>query len=180
MEELIKVKTNKKGNQLVSGRDLYEFLEIETPYKKWFNRMLNYGFVKNRDYIELGQKSTSKNQYNKTQHILKINMAKEICMIQRTDKGKQAREYFIACEEELKRIKQKENEIKIPLKIYSLRESLELNLKLLDENEKLVNENFKLKDQKELINNSRQKIISGKGGITANRNYWKKKANENI
>ena len=51
MNELIQVKVNKNNEQVVSGRDLHEFLEINTPYVKWFNRMLEYGFEENIDYL---------------------------------------------------------------------------------------------------------------------------------
>lgn len=51
MNELIKVKVNKNNEQVVSGRDLHEFLEINTPYTMWFKRMLEYGFEENIDYM---------------------------------------------------------------------------------------------------------------------------------
>lgn len=51
MNELIKVKVNKNNEQVVSGRDLHEFLEINTPYVKWLNRMLEYKFEENIDYL---------------------------------------------------------------------------------------------------------------------------------
>lgn len=55
MESLIKIE-ERNGEQLVSGRDLHEFLEIGTPYKKWFDRMCEYGFSENVDFITVGQK----------------------------------------------------------------------------------------------------------------------------
>lgn len=101
MNELIKVKVNKNNEQVVSGRDLHEFLEINTPYVKWFNRMLEYGFEENIDYLPHGQKCPSGGASGVKviqDHILKMDMAKEICMIQRTEKGRKARRYFIEIE----------------------------------------------------------------------------------
>lgn len=101
--QLIKVETNEKGEQLVSGRELYEFLDIKTPYKKWFDRMCEYGFEENKDFITVGQKCPIANggYQEVTNHIIKISMAKEISMIQRNEKGKQARLYFIECEKKM-------------------------------------------------------------------------------
>ncbi|WP_196761900.1 antA/AntB antirepressor family protein, partial [Streptobacillus moniliformis] len=101
MNELIKIEI-KDEKQLVNARDLYDFLEINTPYTQWFERMCGYGFNENIDYTLYSQKCESSNitgfkviQY----HLITIDMAKELAMLQRTEKGKQARQYFIKCEE---------------------------------------------------------------------------------
>ena len=96
-EELIKVN---KENNTVSARELHEFLEIGTRFDKWFNRMCEYGFNENSDFRAIAQKRPTA-QCNITTYIdyeITIDMAKEISMIQRTEKGKQARQYFIQCE----------------------------------------------------------------------------------
>lgn len=100
LENLIKIE-ERNGEQLVSGRDLHEFLEIGTPYKKWFDRMCEYGFSENVDFITVGQKCPIANGgfQEITEHLMKISMAKELSMLQRNERGKQAREYFIKCEE---------------------------------------------------------------------------------
>lgn len=100
MNELIKVKVNKNNEQVVSGRDLHEFLEINTPYVKWFNRMLEYGFEENIDYLvtDIFVHNSKGGRQTQIDHILKMDMAKEICMIQRTEKGRKARRYFIEVE----------------------------------------------------------------------------------
>lgn len=101
--ELIKIKTNENGEQLVSGRELHEFLEVGTEYKKWFSRMTEYGFVENTDFTRVTQKCpTHGGVQNITDHAMTLDMAKEISMIQRTDKGKQARQYFIEVEKQYK------------------------------------------------------------------------------
>ena len=96
-EELIKVN---KENNTVSARELHEFLEVETRFNDWFKRMINYGFEENSEFRAITQKRVTA-QGNMTTYIdyeITIDMAKEISMIQRTEKGKQARQYFIQCE----------------------------------------------------------------------------------
>ena len=101
--ELIKITKDDNGNSVVSGRELHEFLEVNTPYKKWFDRMIEYGFTENVDFISFGQKCPKPNGGRPQQdHALTLDMAKEISMIQRTEKGKQARQYFIEVEKAFK------------------------------------------------------------------------------
>ncbi len=104
MNQLITITQNENNDQVVSGRELHEFLEVETQYTKWFERMAEYGFAENTDYIEVSQKCLTSHgrPYTQTDHALKLDMAKEISMIQRNEKGKQARQYFIEVEKELK------------------------------------------------------------------------------
>ena len=106
--ELIKI-IEREGRQLVSGRELHEFLEIRTKYKDWFRRMVEYGFEEEIDFIRVAQKRATNNLKNPVttviDHAISINMAKEISMIQRTEKGKIARQYFINCEKKLKEVK---------------------------------------------------------------------------
>lgn len=100
MESLIKIE-ERNGEQLVSGRDLHEFLEIGTQFSKWFDRMCEYGFSETKDYIAISQKrlTAQGNETTYTDYLMKISMAKELSMLQRNERGKQAREYFIKCEE---------------------------------------------------------------------------------
>lgn len=102
-EQLIPLQENDNGEILVSGRELHEFLEVESKYQDWIKRMIEYGFTENVDYtsiIEPTQKKEGSRMVtrNLETHILKLDMAKEIAMIQRNEKGKQARQYFIAVE----------------------------------------------------------------------------------
>lgn len=98
--KVIEPTKNNNDEILVSGRDLHEFLEIGTRYDIWFNRMKDYGFAENIDYIDVVQKRTTSHgrEHNMTDHHLKIDMAKEISMLQRNEKGKQARQYFLEVE----------------------------------------------------------------------------------
>lgn len=103
MKNLIKVKTNEKGEVVISGRELHEFLEVKERYTQWFERMIEYGFTENTDFVLVSEKTESSNitGFKVTQdHAIKLDMAKELAMIQRNDKGKQARLYFIAIEKE--------------------------------------------------------------------------------
>jgi len=95
MNELIRVNYDNE-RPTVSGRDLHEYLEIDTAYTTWFSRMTEYGFVDGADFLSFLEESTGGRQA--TDHQLTIDMAKEICMLQRNDKGKQARQYFINLE----------------------------------------------------------------------------------
>lgn len=87
----------------VLGRDLHEFLGVETAYKDWFPRMCEYGFSEGADFNPL------KNEQVRTEgtrevtrsiidHQLTVDMAKELCMLQRTERGKQCRQYFLELE----------------------------------------------------------------------------------
>ena len=97
MNELIKVNYDNADRPTVSGRELWEALEVETPYKKWFDRMAEYGFSENLDFWTNLSESTGGRP--STDHQLTIPMAKELCMLQRTEKGKFWRQYFINVEE---------------------------------------------------------------------------------
>ena len=104
MTELIKVTTNEQGSKVVSARDLHEFLEVTSRFNDWFNNMLKYGFEENVDYISFTKNLVSGGR--SIEYAISIDMAKELSMIQRTDKGKQARKYFIECEKKLKQPKE--------------------------------------------------------------------------
>jgi len=99
MQELIPVIEKESGEIAVSGRVLHEFLEIKTKYEDWILRMFEYGFDENVDYHVLKNESMVNNRtYTKTDHVLTIDTAKEIAMLQRNEKGKRARKYFIEIE----------------------------------------------------------------------------------
>lgn len=101
MNEIINVTLNDNQEPVVSGRQLHEALGVKTEYKKWFGRMTEYGFNENDDYLRVTQKChTPGGLQDMTDHIIKLDMAKEIAMIQRTDKGKEVRQYFIKIEKD--------------------------------------------------------------------------------
>lgn len=98
MNELVKVNYGDSDRPTVLGRDLHEALKVETPYKKWFDRMTEYGFNEGVDFWTFLSESTGGRP--STEHQITIDMAKELCMIQRTEKGKECRQYFIAIEKQ--------------------------------------------------------------------------------
>lgn len=103
MKDLIQIHYDNADRPTVSGRELHEALGVETPYTTWVKRMCEYGFSENVDFATCFPNLESENQHggqNKIDHQLTIPMAKELCMLQRTDKGKQMRQYFIAVEEQ--------------------------------------------------------------------------------
>lgn len=101
MNELIRIDYSNAERPTVSGRELHQFLGIETPYKQWFDRMLEYGFSEGESYCTiLCNRSDGLPGKPLTDHQLTVPMAKELCMIQRNDRGKQARQYFLAVEEQ--------------------------------------------------------------------------------
>ena len=100
MNDLIPISYENPERPTVSGRELHDFLNIETPYAKWFGRMTEYGFEEGEDYAEVLDKNVQNPAGGRpsTDHQLTIPMAKELCMIQRNERGKQARQYFLAVE----------------------------------------------------------------------------------
>lgn len=100
MNDLISISYDNPERPTVSGRELHDFLKIETPYAKWFGRMTEYGFTEGEDYAEVLDKNVQNPLGGRpsTDHQLTIPMAKELCMIQRNERGKQARQYFLAIE----------------------------------------------------------------------------------
>ena len=98
MNELINITLNDSHEPVVSGRQLHEALGVKTPYDKWFPRMTEYGFTENEDFSTFLSQSTGGRRA--TDHVIKLDMAKEIAMIQRTEQGKQVRQYFIQVEKD--------------------------------------------------------------------------------
>lgn len=98
MTELIRIDVNENQEPVISGRALHSFLEVATPYDKWFPRMVEYGFTDGLDFSTFLSESTGGRPA--TDHAIRLDMAKEIAMIQRTEKGKQARQYFIQIEKD--------------------------------------------------------------------------------
>ena len=97
MNEIIKIDYS-SDRPTVSARQLHEFLEVKTAYKDWFPRMCEYGFTEGQDFCSFLSESTGGRPAQDAQ--LTIDMAKEICMLQRNERGKQARQYFIQLEKD--------------------------------------------------------------------------------
>lgn len=95
MNELIKVDYSGE-KPAVSARELHEFLDVGSDYSHWFKRMCEYGFTEGQDFSSFLTESTGGRPAQDA--ALSIDMAKEICMLQRNEKGKIARQYFLQLE----------------------------------------------------------------------------------
>ena len=102
MSELIRIEINENQEPVVNGRELHNVLGVSTRYNDWFNRMKEYGFVENQDYCTITQKKVTAqgNETTYNDHAIKLDMAKEIAMIQRNENGKKVRQYFIQVEKD--------------------------------------------------------------------------------
>lgn len=139
MQELIKI-TEKEGKQLVSARELHEFLEVKSKYADWIkNRIKKYDFEENQDFVTVSK--ILENGGKEYDHAITVEMAKELSMVENNDKGKQARKYFIQCEKKLKEI----NQPKLPT---TYKEALLQLVAAEEEKERLQLEN---KQQEQII-----------------------------
>ena len=168
MNELIKIQTNEQGQQLVSGRELYEVLEIGVAFSTWMKRMIDYGFIENVDYTIIwhdskneivtfnGNANSMTRQGYSVNYILTLDMAKNIAMIQRSEIGMTVRKYFIECEKKLKQ--QSNTPILSPLQ--------KCGLILLDNNSSDVEKLQALSEFRELSNNEGKVLVCDDGTIT--------------
>lgn len=106
MNELIKVADRQIGDstiQTVNARDLHAFLEVGKVFAAWIQeRIAQYGFVENHDYVVTVSKTGIRQNVIQKDYYLSLDMAKELAMVERNEKGKQARLYFIECERRAK------------------------------------------------------------------------------
>ena len=153
MNELIVITESEEGEKLVSARALFEFLESKRDFTTWIKDKIDkYGFVENEDFTlhKFVEGKTWKHDY-----ILKIDIAKEISMVEGNERGRQARKYFIECERQLKEI----NKVKIP---QTYAEALLEAGRLALENEKLLIENIEMKPKVEYY----EKVIDSESEFT--------------
>ncbi|MEN5306819.1 antA/AntB antirepressor family protein [Chryseobacterium cucumeris] len=166
MKQLITIQEH-NGNNAVSARELHKFLEVKDKFTDWIKRMLEYGFVENTDYQGLSDFSEKpKGGRPSIDYALSIDCAKEISMIQRTEKGKQARQYFIECEKIAK-----QNALSAPR---SHKEVILSELRLLEENEKLITENGRLQERTQFVDTvfkSDDLLTISQAAKTLNLNY---------
>ena len=89
-----------QAQQTVNARELHAFLEVQTRFNDWIkNRVDEYGFIENQDFITFTENLV--NGGRRIEYALSLDMAKELSMVERNAKGKQARQYFIDCEKRL-------------------------------------------------------------------------------
>ena len=100
MENLIKIE-EREGKQVVNAKDLYDFLEVKSKFADWIkNSIRSFDFIENQDFVTLSK--NLENGGRTIEYAITLNMAKELSMLARSEKGKQARQYFIECELKLK------------------------------------------------------------------------------
>ena len=149
MKELITITKQTIGNEeinAVDARELHVFLEVDTKFADWITKQIKkYDFIQGVDFIQFlnFEKSNSK---ARKEYTISIDMAKELAMVEKNQKGKEARQYFIQCEKELKQIQPK-------LPSYS--ESLRQLADSLDRNKTLQLEN---KTQKRIVHIQKRKL----------------------
>ena len=107
MNELIPLQSQTIDGELqqtVNARELHAFLESKQDFSTWIkNRIEKYEFVENQDYVKLAEKSmTYDNWQGRIEYHITLDMAKELAMVERNEKGRQARRYFIEREKKLK------------------------------------------------------------------------------
>ena len=114
MNELISLTQsaiNGELQQTVNARELYAFLEVSSRYNDWIrNRISSYEFQENIDYVCLTKTLVTQTEEGREgastqkEHFITLDTAKELAMVERNDKGKEARRYFIECEKQLKQV----------------------------------------------------------------------------
>ena len=106
MNELIKIEKSNVGGDLietVNARELHSFLEVQTRYNDWIIRRISeYGFVEESDFYSFLSESSGGRPSK--EYAISIGMAKELAMVERNEKGRKARQYFIECEKRLKQV----------------------------------------------------------------------------
>ena len=169
---LIPIIVNENNEQLVSGRELYEFLEVATPYTRWFERMTEYGFTENVDFTVIAKNVHDDTAFGGVRkiidHAMTIDMAKEISMIQRTEKGKQARQYFIQVEKEyLKELKKTLNDPREQLRLfYQFGEQTAVRVDAIEKDVSILKETMRIsgKQEADIQRAGKQKVIEVLGG----------------
>jgi anti-repressor protein len=108
LQTLFNFKRNEDGTVAVSGRELHKGLKVKERYNDWIKRMIAFGFEENTDFIEVTEKKVTSHgrKHDIKNHILTLDTAKEISMIQRSDIGRKIRGYFIKVERQHNEIAQ--------------------------------------------------------------------------
>ncbi len=122
-DNLIPVFTSHISNEkqlMCNARDLHTFLGVGKRYASWFaERVAEYEFIENKDFILVSQNREIKGRggdRRSKDHLLTMDMAKELAMVERNDKGRQVRRYFIECEKRLRQ--QPEHAVQKPSRRY--------------------------------------------------------------
>jgi len=112
-ENLIRIDRTGDGRNVVSARELHTFLENGKQFADWIkNRIRQYGFVENEDFaLASPNGEASHGGHNRVEYAITLDMAKELSMVERNEKGKIARKYFIACEKMLRGVSDQQQQV---------------------------------------------------------------------
>jgi phage anti-repressor protein len=181
--ELIPVYENEEGKKLVSARELHEWLGNKRQFVDWIiQRIGEYNFIQATDYTSFSQNS-EKGGRPKTEFIITLDMAKELSMVEKTEKGKEARQYFIKCENSLKEIvadpyKGMSPELKSILLIDKKQQALETKVENLESNMPLFN--IECKELQALVKSIGTKALGGYKSQAYNNNSLRGKVYADI
>lgn len=103
MQEIIKINQNEQGEARVNARDLHDALNVKARFNDWITRMIEYGFTEGIDFYSFLSKTQNGGRPS-VEYNLTISMAKEVAMLQRNEKGKEVRNYFIQVEDRYKKL----------------------------------------------------------------------------
>ena len=103
MNELIKLQPqtiNGNAVETVSARELHAFLEVQTRFNDWIAARINeYGFIENQDFVSFTENPVKIQRGRPSkEYQISLDMAKELSMVERNEKGRDVRQYFITCE----------------------------------------------------------------------------------
>jgi anti-repressor protein len=157
------------GKQVVSAKELHEFLSLDTEFSHWIKRMLEYGFVDGVDFTSFLTESIGGRPSR--DYALTIDTAKQIAMVQRTETGRAVREYFIECEKKLN-LKQIEATILNPDFVIQLATQVKIeqikNKELSEKIEQVQEEN----QIKETIIKEQAPVVEYATKILSGKNSW--------
>lgn len=147
--ELIKLMSS-GSTKVVPARELYSFLEITERFNNWFQRMVGYGFVENQDFTSVNSFTLVNNgaQRQIDDYALTFDCAKHIAMVQRSEKGMMARQYFINAEKELRQIQSSTYQLPQTYQdaLRELADKEDQRLLLEQQNTQLIQHNSELKE----------------------------------
>lgn len=103
MQGIIKINQNEQGEARVNARDLHDALNVKARFNDWITRMIEYGFTEEIDFYSFLSKTQNGGRPS-VEYNLTISMAKEVAMLQRNEKGKEVRNYFIQVEDRYKKL----------------------------------------------------------------------------